>query len=85
MSILHYRFKVLEDQKAFGIERIGSPKWQLVLCLIAVLVVVYFSLWKGIKSSGKVCTIEKKERQKQKYNSLFSIMLDMYVKLVESN
>jgi hypothetical protein len=42
-------------------------------------------LWKGIKSSGKVCTIEKKEKQKQKYNSLFSIMLDMYVKLVESN
>ena len=49
----YYLFKVLEDQKAFGIERIGSPKWQLVLCLIAVFVVVYFSLWKGIKSSGK--------------------------------
>ena len=67
MCILHYRFKVLEDQKAFGIERIGSPKWQLVLCLISVFVVVYFALWKGIKSSGKVCAIEKKEKQKEKY------------------
>ncbi|XP_052072585.1 sodium-dependent serotonin transporter-like [Mytilus californianus] len=48
-----YLFRVLEDQKAYGIERIGSPKWQMVLCLIAVFVIVYFSLWKGIKSSGK--------------------------------
>ena len=48
------RFRVLEDQKAYGIEKVGSPKWQMVLCLIAVFVIVYFSLWKGIKSSGKV-------------------------------
>ncbi|XP_076107826.1 sodium-dependent serotonin transporter-like [Mytilus galloprovincialis] len=48
-----YLFRVLEDQKAYGIEKVGSPKWQMVLCLIAVFVVVYFSLWKGIKSSGK--------------------------------
>ncbi|VDI80717.1 Hypothetical predicted protein, partial [Mytilus galloprovincialis] len=48
-----YLFRVLEDQKAYGIEKVGSPKWQMVLCLIAVFVIVYFSLWKGIKSSGK--------------------------------
>lgn len=25
------------------------------MCLLAVFIIVYFSLWKGIKSSGKVC------------------------------
>jgi hypothetical protein len=36
MSILHYRFKVLEDQKAFGIERIGSPKWQTLYNILKI-------------------------------------------------
>lgn len=31
----------------------GSIKPTLALCVFAVFVLVYFSLWKGIKSSGK--------------------------------
>ncbi|XP_061683674.1 sodium- and chloride-dependent GABA transporter 3-like [Syngnathoides biaculeatus] len=37
-----------------GIEEIGSIRWELLLCLLAMWVVCYFSIWKGVKSSGKV-------------------------------
>ena len=37
-----------------GIEDAGPVRWQLVLCLIVAWIMVYFCLWKGIKSSGKV-------------------------------
>lgn len=37
-----------------GIDDIGSVKWELVFCLFIVFVTVYFALWKGIKSAGKV-------------------------------
>ena len=32
----------------------GSVRWEILLCLIAAWVVVYFCMWKGVKSSGKV-------------------------------
>ncbi|XP_077995733.1 sodium-dependent dopamine transporter-like [Glandiceps talaboti] len=37
-----------------GVNNLGHIQWQLVLCLLAVYVICYFSLWKGIKASGKV-------------------------------
>ncbi|KAK3084720.1 hypothetical protein FSP39_017995 [Pinctada imbricata] len=49
----YYQNKVLGANNSKGIHDIGPPKWELVLCLMAVFVVVYFCLWKGIKSSGK--------------------------------
>ncbi|XP_021340900.1 sodium-dependent serotonin transporter-like [Mizuhopecten yessoensis] len=49
----YYLFKVLEIQKSNGVEHVGPPKWDLLMCLLGVFVVVYFCLWKGIKSSGK--------------------------------
>lgn len=54
----HYRFSfnVLESQRSTGIGDIGSVKWSLCLCLLAVIATVYFALWKGVKSSGKVCS-----------------------------
>jgi len=45
---------MLELHKADGIEQLGSVKWQLALCLVAVYLICYFSLWKGISTSGKV-------------------------------
>lgn len=45
---------VLESFKSTGLEDLGSPKWQIVICLFIVYVMIYFSLWKGVKSSGKV-------------------------------
>uniref|UniRef100_A0A7N6AE38 Transporter n=1 Tax=Anabas testudineus TaxID=64144 RepID=A0A7N6AE38_ANATE len=37
-----------------GIEELGSVRWDLALCLLVCWVFCYFSIWKSIKSSGKV-------------------------------
>ncbi|XP_045907887.1 sodium- and chloride-dependent GABA transporter 3-like [Micropterus dolomieu] len=37
-----------------GIEDLGSVRWDLALCLLACWVFCYFSIWKGVRSSGKV-------------------------------
>ena len=36
-----------------GLHSMGYPKWQLVICLLIVYVMLYLSLFKGVKSSGK--------------------------------
>uniref|UniRef100_A0A8C6WU68 Transporter n=1 Tax=Neogobius melanostomus TaxID=47308 RepID=A0A8C6WU68_9GOBI len=40
-----------------GIEDIGTLKWDLALCLLAVWVICFFCIWKGVKSTGKVVYI----------------------------
>ncbi|XP_029027340.1 sodium- and chloride-dependent GABA transporter 2-like [Betta splendens] len=37
-----------------GIEEVGSVRWEVLLCLIAMWVICYFCIWKGVKSTGKV-------------------------------
>uniref|UniRef100_A0A674NIZ6 Transporter n=1 Tax=Takifugu rubripes TaxID=31033 RepID=A0A674NIZ6_TAKRU len=37
-----------------GIEHLGSVRWELVLCLLVCWVFCFFSIWKGVRSSGKV-------------------------------
>ena len=32
----------------------GVFRWEILLCLIAAWIGVYFCMWKGVKSSGKV-------------------------------
>jgi len=39
-----------------GLQHVGDPRWQLVLCLMAVFTIIYFCIWKGVKTSGKVQT-----------------------------
>ncbi|PNF19249.1 Sodium-dependent noradrenaline transporter [Cryptotermes secundus] len=41
-------------QRSDGLHEMGYPKWQLVLCLLLVYSMLYLSLFKGVKSSGKV-------------------------------
>ncbi len=36
------------------INEIGSIRWELVLCGALLWIVVYFCIWKGVKSAGKV-------------------------------
>ncbi|XP_046390235.1 sodium-dependent dopamine transporter [Ischnura elegans] len=48
-----YRY-ILEMNRSTGIDDLGKIKWDLALCLLAVYVICYFSLWKGISTSGKV-------------------------------
>uniref|UniRef100_A0A8C5AKH2 Transporter n=1 Tax=Gadus morhua TaxID=8049 RepID=A0A8C5AKH2_GADMO len=37
-----------------GIGELGSVRWDLALCLLACWTFCYFSIWKGVRSSGKV-------------------------------
>ncbi|XP_048037407.1 sodium- and chloride-dependent GABA transporter 2-like [Megalobrama amblycephala] len=37
-----------------GIEEVGRINWEILLCLIAMWIVSYFCIWKGVKSTGKV-------------------------------
>ncbi|KAL7978968.1 hypothetical protein Chor_001271 [Crotalus horridus] len=52
---LYYLRRVLQISR--GIHEIGQPRWQLVLCLLVVVIILFFSLWKGVKTSGKVVWI----------------------------
>lgn len=49
-----HRRSLLELQEANGIEGLGHVKWDMALCLLIVYLICYFSLWKGISTSGKV-------------------------------
>ncbi|XP_068932568.1 sodium-dependent dopamine transporter [Petaurus breviceps papuanus] len=48
---------VLHLHQSKGIDDLGLPRWQLTCCLVIVIVLLYFSLWKGVKTSGKVVWI----------------------------
>ncbi|XP_017158854.1 sodium- and chloride-dependent creatine transporter 1 [Poecilia reticulata] len=37
-----------------GLDQPGRINWELMLCLMAVWVLVYFCVWKGVKSTGKI-------------------------------
>ncbi|WAR03537.1 SC6A4-like protein [Mya arenaria] len=56
-ALEYFQFKALESQRSTGIGDLGNVKWDLCLCLLGVMTVVYLALWKGIKSSGKAVWI----------------------------
>ncbi|XP_018428778.1 PREDICTED: sodium- and chloride-dependent creatine transporter 1 isoform X2 [Nanorana parkeri] len=37
-----------------GLDDLGSINWELLLCLLACWILVYFCVWKGVKSTGKI-------------------------------
>uniref|UniRef100_A0A7N6C1E5 Transporter n=1 Tax=Anabas testudineus TaxID=64144 RepID=A0A7N6C1E5_ANATE len=53
----YYERGVLHLHESNGIHDLGLPRWELSLCLVVVVFILYFSLWKGVKSSGKVVYI----------------------------
>ncbi|XP_028038073.1 sodium-dependent dopamine transporter [Bombyx mandarina] len=50
----YFNRAILELQGSEGLHDLGSVKWDMALCLLAVYIICYFSLWKGISTSGKV-------------------------------
>ena len=49
-----YSRHLTELHRSTGLESLGGVKWELVGCLLLVFLSVYFALWKGIKSAGRV-------------------------------
>ncbi|XP_036380340.1 sodium-dependent serotonin transporter-like [Megalops cyprinoides] len=45
---------VLQVHRSPGLHHLGAVSWQLALCLLFIFTVVYFSIWKGVRTSGKV-------------------------------
>jgi len=50
---LLYSLEVFPQKKNID-DGIGTPEWRLTLCLLLSWLIVFFSLVKGVKSSGKV-------------------------------
>ncbi|XP_017778563.1 PREDICTED: sodium-dependent dopamine transporter [Nicrophorus vespilloides] len=50
----YFNRAILELHKSEGLHDLGTIKWDIALCLFAVYIICYFSLWKGISTSGKV-------------------------------
>lgn len=40
--------------KDIGMHNLGSVLWENVFCLFIIYIVCYFSMWKGVQTSGKV-------------------------------
>lgn len=49
-----YSRQVLQVHLSPGLHQLGPVSWQLTLCLLFIFTIVYFSIWKGVKTSGKV-------------------------------
>ncbi|KAE9416554.1 hypothetical protein Angca_007502, partial [Angiostrongylus cantonensis] len=52
-----YFYQVLEIQNSSGFDDLGGVKLSMAACLAFVFLLVYFALWKGPKSSGKMVWI----------------------------
>ncbi|CAH1187185.1 unnamed protein product [Phyllotreta striolata] len=50
----YFNRAILELHQSRGLHDLGAIKWDIALCLLAVYIICYFSLWKGISTSGKV-------------------------------
>jgi hypothetical protein len=50
------RRNVLENYRSDGMDDLGAIQWSLALYVFAGFYLVYFSLWKGVRSTGKVIT-----------------------------
>ncbi|KAF7989109.1 hypothetical protein HCN44_007419 [Aphidius gifuensis] len=50
----YFNRAILELHKSAGLHDLGEIKWDIALCLLIVYLICYFSLWKGISTSGKV-------------------------------
>lgn len=55
---MSFRYRVL--QMSSTINDVGSMRWELVACAAIMWIIVYFCIWKGVKSAGKVSHIVSK-------------------------
>lgn len=53
-----YLRHVLQIHQSKGLQDLGTISWQLALCIMLIFTIIYFSIWKGVKTSGKVRTLQ---------------------------
>ena len=56
IRLLNFSLQVyrLKPEKNLSLERLGNINWENLACLAIIYLICYFSMWKGIKTSGKV-------------------------------
>ncbi|XP_063448143.1 sodium-dependent serotonin transporter-like [Mytilus trossulus] len=52
-----FEYQVLGLNYADALDDVGGVNWILALCLFGVFIIVYFAMWRGVKSSGKAVWI----------------------------
>ena len=62
---VHYSLAVLQMDKSSGFDDIGTPIWKLAGCVFLVYCLLYVSLFKGVKSSGKVVWVTATGKQEK--------------------
>lgn len=55
--VLIYSLKMYKFSSNIGMNNLGAVLWENVGCLTVVYIICYFSMWKGVKTSGKVSQI----------------------------
>lgn len=50
----HLQVYRLNQTKQLSLENLGSVNWENLACLGIIYLICYFSMWKGVKTSGKV-------------------------------
>ncbi|XP_041454388.1 sodium-dependent noradrenaline transporter-like isoform X2 [Lytechinus variegatus] len=50
----YFDLEMLRRDRSSGLFDLAGMSWPLPLCLILVFITLYFSIWKGVKTSGKV-------------------------------
>ena len=45
---------MLRVHESEGLGDMGPPTWQVTMCLLTAYIIIYFAIWRGVKSSGKV-------------------------------
>ena len=74
MINFHYSLAVLQMDKSSGFDDIGTPIWKLAGCVFLVYCLLYVSLFKGVKSSGKVVWVTATGKQEKNTRNQFKIL-----------
>lgn len=85
-TVAPFRYKMLEQTS--GVEDTGVLRWDLFLILILAWILIYFCIFKGVKSTGKVREKLRPEQKKKKKERKWStgpqlIRVNIYVFCVQ--
>ena len=59
-SLQVYRLK---PERNLTVANLGNINWENLACLAIIYLICYFSMWKGVKTSGKVKTSTEADKR----------------------